>query len=183
MNTATNWDMPYKNSKDFAALSTADLNFLLENIDPRASKTALDIGSGTGQACRDLYHRGYDVTGIDGSEVGIALAKRATIHVGKGIDFMRADIETDDIGSGRYGLVICKYVYAFVHDKDKFLDTVSKHMGDSATFVIISPSVLSVPPEKAHITVDYDETLAKLKAAFTQVNSSERNGDIYYFCK
>lgn len=84
-----------------------------------APKTALDVGCGTGQLARDLYHRGYQVTGIDISTEAISQAQASTIYT-QGITFAVRDITKPPLPPCHYGLITCKYVVAFIADRATF---------------------------------------------------------------
>ena len=84
------WNEAYTNHHDYQQLSTHQVGKLC-HVARSAPKTALDIGCGTGQLARDLYHRGYQVTGIDISTEAISQAQASTIYT-QGITFAVRDI-------------------------------------------------------------------------------------------
>lgn len=59
--TDANWSRPYDQGRDFRPISTPELDKPLSFVKPTAPKTALDIGCGTSQLTRELYHRGYTI--------------------------------------------------------------------------------------------------------------------------
>lgn len=85
-----NWNTLYQH-KDYLWLPTAQVALLCElaNSDP---KTALDIGCGTGQLVRDLYHRGYKVVGVDTATEAIAIAQASTVRPANDIRFLVHDV-------------------------------------------------------------------------------------------
>ena len=121
--------------------------------------------------------------GIDGLATGIELAKDSTIYTGKGIDFELRDIETTRLGATPYGLILCKYVYAFIQGKEVFVQNVAQCMSATSTFVLVSPSQKHMPANKQNITVAHEDMLAALGREFSKIETCERNSDIYYFCK
>src|SRR5262245_21546889 len=74
------YNAAYTAKKDFVARHNAFLNLCLDQIAPKKKSKrkcrALDIGLGQGRNAVLLAQRGYDVTGIDRSEVGIRAAQR-----------------------------------------------------------------------------------------------------------
>lgn len=180
--TGTKWDVVYDNTRDFKCLSTSELNHILSKANKDSSLSAIDIGCGTGQISRDLYHRGYNVLGIDNSKIAIQLARNSTVKLGDGINFQIIDVENKFELIDKYGLVLCKHTYAFIKNRDRFLENVRNLMDDRALFVIVSPSVESQPDQKRHITVNCSDTLKLLSKYFSQTEHVTLNGDDYFYC-
>lgn len=168
--------------KGFTYLSARDLTKILEDTDIKPGSRALDIGCGTGQLARDLFHRGYDVHGIDLSPVAIDLATSTSIYIGQGMSFEVKDFEKDEIDGQRFDLVICKYVYAFITDTTSFLKKVKGLMKAGALFVIISPNPETTPPDKAKIYVDEQATTEVLMGHFAQVKFYPSGRNHIYIC-
>lgn len=176
------WDAIYRSEKDFKYLSNSDLNFILKQTNIVIGNSALDIGCGTGQLCRDLFHKGYDVLGIDMSKEAINIAKSSTVKLGNGINFQLYDIEKDQTLVYKYDLIVSKYVFAFINNKQIFLNKIKELMNNNSALMIISPNVGSQPDNKKHIAVNKDETLKLLNQSFNKVDYYLRNNDDYYFC-
>jgi 2-polyprenyl-3-methyl-5-hydroxy-6-metoxy-1,4-benzoquinol methylase len=184
MNDSINqWDTRYDNLDDYLAFTTQDTNNILNTLTPTASKTLLDIGCGTGQIEREFFHRGYTVVGIDSSARAIEIAKAATIY--DSITYIHSSLEDfatrSDVPSS-YGLIMCKYVFAFINDRDFFLNTVKKMLERLGTFVLISPDRDKLPAERSGISIPHEELLAILSTHFS-VSYSTRGRDNYYICR
>ena len=180
--TTNHWDHSYENYKDFLAFTTQDVSNILTNVNPSAPKTLLDIGSGTGQLGRELFLRGYTTIGIDGSKRAIEIAKEAAALHEDSIRYIHKNFEDFSEEGSTFGLITCKYVFAFIEDRVQFLEKVNRLLSEDGSFVIISPHVDKIPKEKAGISVDNSEILALLKDIF-HVESYERGRDYYYICK
>jgi tellurite methyltransferase len=76
---------------------------LIESLAP--GKKALDIACGEGRNSIYLASRGFDVTGLDISEAGLARASRRAVAEGLAIDFRQADLE-DYQFSEMYDLIL-----------------------------------------------------------------------------
>lgn len=176
------WDAIYRSEKDYKYLSSADLNFMLKQIKIENGNSALDIGCGTGQLSRDLFHKGFSVLGIDISKEAIKIAKSSTVKLDDGIDFQLQDIENDQKLTDRYDLIVSKYVLAFIKNKKSFLGKVKKLMNKNSVLIIISPNIGSQPDNKKFIALDNSVTLKLLNQCFNAVNYCHRNNDDYYFC-
>jgi len=60
---------------------------------------ALDVGMGDGRNAIFLAQRGWDVTGIDLSEVGVAKAKNRAVELGVNLNALVQDIDDFDFGA------------------------------------------------------------------------------------
>lgn len=123
------WEDLYKNGRDFRLIN----KFLLEKILFVRSGKALDIGCGTGQLASLLVERGFDVYGVDLSENAIEQASKRT----KG-RFEVRDIEKD-FPEGKFDLISCKLVFAFIQNKQIFFQNVAEHLSDDGQFLLITP--------------------------------------------
>jgi SAM-dependent methyltransferase len=114
------YNAAYSAKKDFVARPNAFLKQCVDQIAPRPrNKTnrpkrrrrALDIGLGQGRNALLLAQRGYDVTGIDRSEVGIRAAVRMAAARGfRGrINAVIADTERFEYGRNRWDLIVLLY--------------------------------------------------------------------------
>ncbi|HWZ66004.1 MAG TPA: class I SAM-dependent methyltransferase [Patescibacteria group bacterium] len=74
-NTDQHWSNLYDQGRDYLLASHQAISKYLERVDPPAPKTVLDIGCGTDQLTRELYHRGYRVVGVDVSTSAISTAR------------------------------------------------------------------------------------------------------------
>ncbi len=183
MTDIIDWDQAYKEGRDYATLGASSLTFIIEKLDKESPNTALDIGCGTGQVCRDLFHRKFDAVGIDISQEAIKQAKESSGYIGRGINFSQCNAETESLPRGKYGLIICKDTYAFFKDKNAFLKSVLNIMHPNGMFVIISPSADQMPLAKKHITVDHAKTMKMLGTFFSKIDHTTRGSGEFYLCQ
>lgn len=177
------WDKYYSNNQDFKLISSEELSKCLGYLNTDSEKTCLDVGCGTGQLSRELFHRGYTVSGIDISDSAIALAKQNSIYSGKGLTYLQCDIENDSDSvtlQSKYSLITCKLVYAFIKNKPGFLKKIHSLLSDNGTFIIITPTLDEITPEKRNIAVDADETLAEIQKVFSKVTHYKKNSLTYF---
>lgn len=100
-----------------------DITRFLSYADSDTPKTVLDIGSGTGQLTRELFHRGYKCVGIDVSLSAVKMAESLTVVPQASVTYLHFDIENDDLGKlprASYGLITCKLVYASLRIERNF---------------------------------------------------------------
>lgn len=189
MSKNINWDQAYIKSRDvlhrdYLALTTNNLSYILSKLQEENKKrTALDIGCGTGQVCRDLFHRGFDVMGIDLSGEAIKTAKGSTKYLNKGVTFLQCDIEAEKLSLETMDLIICKDTYAFIKDKKAFVDNALSVMRPDSLLVIISLAPQYAPEKKRHITIDKNKAIKDLQPYFFEISHELRGRDDYYFCK
>src|SRR5688572_1600088 len=108
------WSAWYDQDKDFILISSQAVSKILGNLDESLPKTHLDIGCGTGQLTRELYHRGYTCIGIDASSSAVKIAKSLTVRDGlRYLQFNADDGDFKTLPGQPYSLITCKLVYAF----------------------------------------------------------------------
>lgn len=67
---------------------------------------AIDLGCGTGRNAVWLAARGWDVTGVDASAVGLSQAARSAQEAGVAISLVQADLLHYELAPGAYELVV-----------------------------------------------------------------------------
>lgn len=178
------WDQCYESGRDFRFLSHQSITRFLHSIKQDTYKVCLDIGCGTGQLTRELSHRGYECVGIDVSSKAIDIASSLTNS--QRIKYVCADIESykNDLQMQKqeYSLVTCKYVYAFIKNKPQFLSGIYDLLKEDGTFVVITPLLTDVPPEKSEIAVDFDRTIAELGRLFKVVETYAERDATSFLC-
>jgi 2-polyprenyl-3-methyl-5-hydroxy-6-metoxy-1,4-benzoquinol methylase len=183
--TPINWDDAYDSGTDFRAISQRDITAILKHVPPpQDTANSLDIGCGTGQLTRELWHRGFSPTGVDISPRAIALAKSYTVLDDTEIHYRVGNFETQlatELTSKKFTLITCKLVYAFINDKAAFLQNVTGLLASGGMFVIITPLISQMPSEKAHIAVDYEATIKEL-TPFFQVEVKKDARQALFIC-
>jgi 2-polyprenyl-3-methyl-5-hydroxy-6-metoxy-1,4-benzoquinol methylase len=176
------WSELYDSGRDYWLIPSAAVSRFLAFTDGMAPTTCLDIGCGTGHLTRELYHRGYQCTGIDASASAVRIASSLTTVPRDHLRYVQLDVEQDDLGAlpqPSYPLITCKLVYAFIQDKPAFLRNVARLLNPNGVFVVITPLPEDVPPEKRHIAVNEQE-LELLASGFSEA-ASYREGALTYF--
>ena len=182
MNVARiHWDEIYDSFKDYLASTTQDINYILSQVSSSAPRTHLDVGCGTGQLCRELFHRGYQSTGIDTSGSAVRLAIEATVC--PEITYLHTDLDrfSKNQSATTFGLITCKYVFAFIEDRASFVEAVRQRLVEFGVFVLITPDPQQLPKEKIAISVPHKELIELLGSAFS-VKYLTRGRDVYYIC-
>jgi len=159
------WDESYKKSIDYRLVSGKEVDEYIKLLDGQPKHTHLDIGCGTGQLTRELFHQGFKTTGIDPSAAAIAIARSRTTQP---IHYEMADIFSFDRAPSDklYDLITCRLVFAFVEDKEAFLRKAAQLLNKNGVLAILTPLQSNTPQEKQHIAVDPEETTELLRQHF-----------------
>lgn len=179
----THWSGYYDQGKDFGMITSQMLSKILDYVN--AKKTFLDIGCGTGQLSRELYHRGHKGIGIDVSESAIQRARASTVVSEDQLRYLRFNIEEDNVSAlnhPSFGLITCKLVYAFIQNKSIFLKNVRNMLANDGLFVVITPIQNGDSP-KSPIAVDHNQTLTKLQKEFRKIDSFNGQNVTYFMCQ
>jgi SAM-dependent methyltransferase len=182
--TDQRWSNVYKQGRDFQLVSSQEIDRFLSYMLLEAPKTCLDLGCGTGQLTRELYHRGYKVMGVDASQEAIQRAKQLIIVSSDQLSYVQVDLEHDNLKEktevlAPYGTITCKLVYAFIKDKAAFLEKVRGILHPQGIFVVITPMLKDVDESKKSIAIG-DDALALLETYFKKVAIYELNGLTYF---
>lgn len=96
-----------------AAFNHQPSKLLVEAIRGRKAGTALDLGMGEGRNAIYLAQHGWQVTGVDLSDVAIAQAKKHAAKVGVKVTAVIDGLDHYDFGRNRWDLIILFYMHAW----------------------------------------------------------------------
>lgn len=193
MNKTTDiyWSEYYDEDGDFMPASSPEISRFLQFVKKQPqdktqqSMTALDIGCGTGQLSRELFHRGYQVVGVDASTSAIKRAKSLTVVPAEKLTYLHLDIETasfKQLPFGPYHLITCRLVFAFMKDKRRLLGEVASVLNKDGVFVVITPLLHQVEDHKKPIAVDRQQT-KDLLSEFFSVDFYEAEQLGFFICR
>lgn len=101
-----NWDERY--SESGFAYGTAPNEFLASVVDRIPKGKILSLAEGEGRNAVYLASLGYEVTGVDGSEVGLRKARELAIEYGVTITTIHADLSGFEIEPEKWdGIIAC----------------------------------------------------------------------------
>ena len=175
------WNIPYDNARDFTLISANEISDFLHFVSPQAPKKCLDIGCGTGQLTRELFHRGYTTTGVDIASSAIGIAQSLTTVSASQLNYLQLNIEHTSITrlDPPYGLITCKLVYAFIQNKRRFLAKVIRLLAPSGSFIVVTPLKESVPSTKQTIVASHAD-ITLLESTFPKNVQYKMNGFLYF---
>ena len=111
---ATDW-VAHADTNDYRNLYL--MPRLLALLGEVAGKTVLDLGCGEGGYARELARRGAAVTGVDGSDQLIQVARERAEADGVAVRFVHANANAlDDLESGRFDVVVAAMSLMDVED-------------------------------------------------------------------
>lgn len=185
-----NWDEIFNKGVDFSPLNEVFLNTLLdrvENISHKKPQSLLDVGCGTGDTLRKFEARGFDVQGVDYSEVALG---KTNISPDRLVLMDLDALDTSKLHAA--DLIMAKLVIAFIKDKETFLKKIQSIMKDDTVFALLTPVLYSniqyTSEDKLNIAVPFDDINTLLKKIFSKVEIFDHNyfgarGDmVTYLC-
>ncbi|MFI6847337.1 class I SAM-dependent methyltransferase [Kitasatospora sp. NBC_00085] len=116
MSAADHWNDHYKQGKGFRPVAEPEVDLLAEHLGPGNGRRALDVGCGTGEYSAALHDLGFQVTGVDFSEVAVATAQDRQGER-DGLDFRLLDADRGGLGllpAGEFDLITCRLFLPFV---------------------------------------------------------------------
>jgi tellurite methyltransferase len=99
----TKWDARYQ--ADPPDFTPSAFLAALDGLLPRRGR-ALDVGGGAGRNALALARRGLDVTLVDVSPIGLALAHDEAIRTGNRLETLALDLDTDALPAGPWDLIL-----------------------------------------------------------------------------
>jgi SAM-dependent methyltransferase len=88
---------------------------LLDRVGVSAGARCLDVGCGGGDVSLELAARGGRVVGVDVDEEKLAIAREEAAAAGREVDYRRADITAEDVGSG-FDLCYARFLLTHLTD-------------------------------------------------------------------
>jgi 2-polyprenyl-6-hydroxyphenyl methylase / 3-demethylubiquinone-9 3-methyltransferase len=102
-------------------------------IDP-LGKRALEVGCGGGILCEEISRMGFDVTGIDPSELSVRIAADHARASGLKIRYVKGTGESLPFPDGFYDVVFCCDVLEHVRDLPKVVSEISRVLKKGGAF-------------------------------------------------
>ena len=156
------WDKRYASVDNLWAVKPN--RFLVAEVTDLQPGRALDLACGEGQNAIWLATLGWDVTGVDFSEVAIAKARARAEREGVRVAFACADLLGYEAAPGAFDLVLLLYLHIPASGRRQVLAKASAALAPGGTFVLVGhdltnltdgvggpsdPGLLSTPDEIA----------------------------------
>lgn len=156
------WDKRYASVDNLWAVKPN--RFLVAEVTDLAPGRALDLACGEGQNAIWLATLGWDVTGVDFSEVAIAKARARAERDAVRVTFSCADLLEYETAPSAFDLVLVLYLHIAPDGRRHVLEKASAALAPGGTFVLVGhdlrnltdgvggpsdPALLSTPDEIA----------------------------------
>ncbi|MGD1069841.1 MAG: methyltransferase domain-containing protein [Bryobacteraceae bacterium] len=113
--------------------------FLVETASALRPGKALDLGMGEGRNAIYLAQHGWDVTGLDVSDVGVAHAKEKSRKLGVRIDARVQDVYLFDFGASQWDLVCL--LYFSIHDHEGTFQQIARGLKPGGHVIVETPVI------------------------------------------
>ena len=132
---------------------------LVELVSPLAPGTAVDLGCGTGRHALWLASRGWSVTGVDGSSVGLELAETAARERGLRGEWVVADLTTWQ-PARPFDLVVVANIHLLPEERPSFFARVAASVAPGGHLYLIGHHVealgIAGPPDPRRLYTEDD---------------------------
>ena len=129
------WDKRYASVENLWAVKPN--RFLVAEVAGLEPARALDLACGEGQNAIWLATLGWDVTGVDFSEVAIAKARARADRDGVRVEFTCADLLAYEPAAGAFDLVLVLYLHIPADGRRQVLANAAAALAPGGTFVLV----------------------------------------------
>lgn len=175
---AADWNARYDRSD---LIWSAEPNrFLVEEVGSLPAGRALDLACGEGRNAIWLARRGWRVTAVDFSSVGLSKATEVAAHQGAEVEWVLADLEDYEPERGAYDLVVLLYLHLPPQRRREVLQRAASALAPGATLLVVGHDTTNVAegvggPQDVSVLFTPDDVLADLRdAAALEVERAER---------
>jgi SAM-dependent methyltransferase len=141
--------------------STQPNALLVATVEGRRPGRALDVGMGQGRNSVFLGLKGWDVTGFDMSDEGIAIAQRNAKRAGVSLNAIREADEVFDYGADQWDLIVFMYE-PFPITSSAYVDRLRKSLKVGGIIVIESYGEDAATPNQPATAIDPGRLLSAL---------------------
>jgi len=113
---------------------------VVSELEPLAPGRVLDLGCGHGRNGAWLAQRGWDVTGVDFSDVALDAARAAA----PGAEWVRADLREYAPAESDYDLVLYAFVQLPAAERGAILDRAASALAPGGTLLVVGHDLLNL---------------------------------------
>ena len=136
------WDKRYAATENLWAVKPN--RFLVAEVEGLEPGRALDLACGEGQNAIWLATLGWDVAGVDYSEVAIAKARAGAERDGVRVDFTCADLLAYEPEADAFDLVMVLYLHIPADGRRTVLANAAAALAPGGTFVLVGHDLLNL---------------------------------------
>jgi SAM-dependent methyltransferase len=180
------WDRRYAGVENL--WSARPNRFLVAEVGDLEPGRALDLACGEGQNAIWLASMGWEVTGVDYSEVAIAKARARAERDGVDVDFRCADLVEYEPEPRAFDLVLILYLHISPDERREVLAKATAALAAGGTFVFVGHDLMNMtegvggPSDPSiHVTPDVVASelpglvIEKAERVFRDVTGEERD--------
>jgi SAM-dependent methyltransferase len=162
--TPDGWRIIFNNIYKSATpgFSTQPNALLVSTVEDRKPGRALDVGMGQGRNSVFLALKGWDVTGFDISEEGLAIARKNAERAGVKLNAIHETDEAFDYGSDQWDMIVFMYE-PFPVTSAAYVERLRKSMKSGGLIVIESFGEEATTPNRPPAAIDPGQLLAAFK--------------------
>jgi 2-polyprenyl-3-methyl-5-hydroxy-6-metoxy-1,4-benzoquinol methylase len=129
------WDRRYSAVENLWAVRPN--RFLVAEVEALEPGRALDLACGEGQNAIWLASLGWEVTGVDYSEIAIGKARARAERDGVDVDFLCEDLRDYEPQRGAFDLVLVLYIHVPADERRILLSRAADALSPGGTFVLV----------------------------------------------
>ena len=169
------WNRKYAETESL--WSTTPNRFLVAEASDLEPGRALDLACGEGRNARWLAERGWDVTGVDISDVAIERARELSAREHHSIEFVRADLLEYEPDPEAFDLVLVFYLQIPASERRVVLDRAAGGLRAGGTLLLVGHDLANLTdgvggPSDPDLLYTPDDIVADLPAL--EIERAER---------
>jgi len=129
------WDERYR--ADELVWPSRPNQFLVEEVGALPPGRALDLACGEGRNALWLAEKGWAVTGVDFSRVGLSKARRLAADRGLQVDFVEADVLDWAPPAASFDLVVVMYLHLPAPSRRRALQSAARALAPRGTLLVV----------------------------------------------
>jgi len=171
------WDRRYAR-RDLVWTSQAN-RFLVQEVDGLGPGRALDLACGEGRNAVWLAERGWEVTGVDFSKVGLEKARQLADSRGVQAAWIAADLLDYRPEPGAFGLVIVFYLQVPAAERTPILQTAATAVGPAGTLLLVGHDTTNIAegdggPQDPTVLYTAEDVSRDLEGTALRIERAER---------
>ena len=175
---AVEWDARYAKGQVWSIEPNRFFAELVDELDVAPGR-AIDLACGEGRNAVWLAQRGWQVTGVDFSAVGVARGRAGAEAVGLDLDWVVADLATWPLGAEVWDLVAHVYLHWPTSERELFLRRCAAAVAPGGSLVIVGHDRENIAnghggPQDPDLLTTPDEQRALFEAVGLEVVRAER---------
>jgi 2-polyprenyl-3-methyl-5-hydroxy-6-metoxy-1,4-benzoquinol methylase len=136
------WDQRYATTE--LVWGAGPNRFLVAEVDGLPPGRALDLGCGEGRNAIWLAELGWQVTGVDFSEIGLDKARRLASDRGVDVTWIHADLLEYEPDRGAFDLVIVMYLQLLADQVSAVMKRASAALAPGGTLLVVGHDRLNI---------------------------------------